>query len=88
MKKELKLPKFKNNREEVAFWSKIDLADYLEAKDLQEDIIPDLKTKTKPVSFRLPVNVLNRIKSLAAQRDIPYQSLMKDFVFRGLSQAL
>jgi len=84
MKKELNLPKFKNSKEELEFWSKIDLADYLEINDLQEAVIPDLKTKTKPVSFRLPINVLNRIKAMAQQRDVPYQSLMKDYIFRGV----
>lgn len=86
MKKQLKIPKFKSIKEELKFWSEIDLGDYLESKDLVPAMIPDLKPKTKPITVRLPVNLLNRLKAMANQRDIPYQSLMKDIIFRGISR--
>ncbi|MEK7161332.1 MAG: CopG family antitoxin [Patescibacteria group bacterium] len=44
MKKHLKLPKFKNEDEERDFWSKINLADYYEAKDFKHVPFPNLKT--------------------------------------------
>ena len=33
MKKQLKIPKFKNEDDELNFWSKTDLSDYFEPKD-------------------------------------------------------
>ena len=34
MKKELKLPEFKNEEEEFKFWSNIDLSEYYESLDM------------------------------------------------------
>jgi len=87
MKRELRIPKFNSQKQELEFWSKIDFGDYLKAADLQEANIPSLKPKTKPVSFRLPINVLSRIKAMATERDVPYQSLMKDIIFKGVVSA-
>ena len=41
MKKKLKLPKFSNEDAEREFWSKINLAEYYEAKDLEEISFPN-----------------------------------------------
>jgi predicted DNA binding CopG/RHH family protein len=34
----------------------------------------------KTISLRLPETMLNRLKVLANERDVPYQSLMKMFL--------
>jgi predicted DNA binding CopG/RHH family protein len=39
--------------------------------------LPDLKPTTTAISLRLPVAMLEDLKSLANKRDVPYQSLMK-----------
>jgi len=39
-----------------------------------------LKPTMKTVSLRLPEQMLNRIKVLANERDVPYQSLLKMFL--------
>ena len=55
MKKELKIPKFKNEAEERKFWDKIDITEYFESKDFRRGVIfPNLKPSTKSVSLRLP----------------------------------
>ena len=38
---------------------------------------PNLKPSTKPISLRLPVALLERIKTETNKRDVPYQSLIK-----------
>jgi hypothetical protein len=43
-------------------------------------IFPDLKPTMKTISLRLPEQMLNRIKVLANERDVPYQSLLKMFL--------
>lgn len=48
MKKALKLPKFKNEDEERDFWAKINLADYLEPKDMKQILFPNLKLTKRP----------------------------------------
>ena len=80
MKKELKLPKFKNEDEEREFWSKIDLTDYFEVSDLEPVTFPNLKPTSKPISIRLPQHLLNRVKQRANALDVPYQSLIKIYI--------
>lgn len=86
MKKKLKkIPKFKNEDEERDFWSKIDLTDYFEPKDFKRVIFPNLKPTTKPISLRLPTFMISRLKTKANSLDVPYQSLIKQYIAHGLN---
>jgi len=78
MKKPLKLPKFKNEDEEREFWAKINLADYYEPSDAKKVSFPNLKPTSKPISIRLPVYLVDRIKEEANQINVPYQALIKE----------
>ena len=80
MKKQLKLPKFKNEDEERDFWSKIDLSEYFEASDFVPVSFPNLKPTTRPISIRLSNILLNRIKEKANKLTIPYQALIKQWL--------
>lgn len=84
MKKQLKVPKFKNENEERNFWAKIDLSAYLEFSDLEEVSFPNLKPTSRPVSIRIPEYLLYRIKEKANEINIPYQSLIKQYIRRGV----
>ncbi len=77
MKKQLKLPNFKNEEEERNFWSKVKLDEYFDPSDAQSVAFPNLKPTSMPISIRLPVILLNRIKERANEIDVPYQSLIK-----------
>lgn len=85
MKKKLKLPRFKNEAEERAFWEKIDLSEYYEQDDLTEVHFPNLKPTSRPVSIRLPEYMLMRLKEKANEIHVPYQSLIKEYIKIGLS---
>ncbi len=78
MKKQLKLPPFKNEDEERDFWAAINLADYYEPEDAKKVSFPRLKPTTKPISIRLPAFLLDRIKEEANQLNTPYQALIKE----------
>ena len=84
MKKPIKLPKFKNEDKEREFWSKVDLSDHFEASDFEKVSFPNLKSTTKPISIRLPEHLLNRLKEKANEIDVPYQSLIKTYIRKGL----
>lgn len=84
MKKMLKIPKFKNEDQERAFWSKISLADYFEASDFEKVSFPSLKPTSESISIRLPKFMLHRLKEKANEMNIPYQSLIKTFIKTGL----
>ena len=65
MKKQLKIPKFKNEDQEREFWAKINLADYYEPNDAKRVSFPNLKPTSRSISIRLPEYLLNRIKEQA-----------------------
>jgi len=83
MKKELKIPKFKNEEHEREFWTKIDLADYFESADFASVSFPNLKPTSRSISIRLPEYLIIRIKEQANELDVPYQSLMKRYLAQG-----
>ena len=84
MKKKLNLPKFKNEDEERKFWAKIDLSEYYEPNDLEPVSFPNLKPTTRSISIRIPEYLLVRVKEKANETNIPYQSLIKEYIKRGI----
>ncbi|MEI7988675.1 MAG: BrnA antitoxin family protein [Chloroflexota bacterium] len=80
------LPDFKNEDEERAFWASNSSDDYLEWDNAQFVFFPNLKPTTHTISLRLPQTMLNEIKTLANQRDMPYQSLIKQFLRERIDQ--
>ena len=84
MKKPLALPTFKSEDAERNFWAKIDLADYFELNDLQAVSFPNLKPTSRAISLRLPEPMILRLKERANERQVPYQSLIKQFIVDGL----
>jgi len=83
MKKPLKLPKFKNEDEEREFWSEIDLSEYYEPSDMERVSFPNLKPTTRSISIRMPEYLTMRVKEQANALDIPYQTLMKQYIAKG-----
>lgn len=84
MKKKLKLPKFKSEDEERRFWNKLDLFEYYERSDFERASFPNLKPTSRPISIRIPEYLLNRIKEKANEINIPYQSLIKEYLKAGV----
>ena len=78
MRKKLKpVPRFESEAKERSFWLKQDSAEYLDWSKAVRARFPNLKPSTKPISLRLPLHMLERIKVAANKRDVPYQSLIK-----------
>ena len=69
--------RFRNETEERAFWETHDSSAHVDWKRATRIRFPNLKPSTKAISLRLPVDLLERIKVAANQRDVPYQSLIK-----------
>lgn len=84
MKKILKLPRFKNEDDERDFWSKINLTEYFDVDDFEEVSFPNLKPTTRSISIRIPEYMLMRLKEKANALMIPYQSLIKTYIQKGL----
>jgi len=80
MAKSKKLPKFKSEADERAFWEdpKTNALDYTDPAT--ERRYEDHAPPTRSISLRLPVPLLEELKQLAAKLDVPYQSLMKVYL--------
>lgn len=80
MNKRKKIPEFKSEAEERAFWESHDSSEYIDWDKAQAASFPNLKLSTKTISLRLPEGLLDRIKIEANKRDVPYQSLIKTWL--------
>ncbi len=87
MKKELRVPRFKNEDQEREFWAQVDLTDYFEVKDFSSVSFPNLKPSSRAISIRLPEAMLMRLKEQANELEVPYQALIKQYIAKGLSHA-
>ena len=84
------IPKFKNEAEEFEFWSSTgpgaDSTEYLDWSRARRAKFPNLKPSLRTISVRLPVAMIEDLKILANQRDVPYQSLLKVFLAERLEK--
>ncbi len=74
------IPVFRSEDEERKFWAKADSTEYFDWSKAKRVVFPNLKPSTATISLRLPQGMLDELKVLANQRDVPYQSLLKVFL--------
>ena len=86
MKKLKKIPKFKNEDEERAYWQTHSSTDHIDWSKAKLARFPNLKASTRTISLRLPEALFNELKILANKEDVPYQSLMKIILADGISR--
>lgn len=79
------VPRFKSEDQERAFWAKHDVLDYFDFENAVEATFPNLKPTSAHISIRLPMFMLEELKTLANQKDVPYQSLMKVYLAERLA---
>jgi predicted DNA binding CopG/RHH family protein len=80
------VPEFKNEDEEFDFWSKADSTEYIDWSQAKQVKLVNLKPTLRTISVRLPVAMVEDLKILANQRDVPYQSLLKVFLAERLER--
>lgn len=80
------IPEFRNEEEERNFWSREDSTRYVDWTKAKPRKFVQLKPTLRTISLRLPVTMIEDLKLLANQRDVPYQSLLKVFLADRLSQ--
>lgn len=79
------VPKFKNEDEEFEFWQKADSTEYFDWSKAKRGVMfPNLKLTSKLVTIRMPIGLVDRLKVKANSMDIPYQSLVKEILFKSL----
>lgn len=88
MKKKLKpIPRFVSESEERRFWQTHDSTEYVDYSHARRVRFPNLKLTSRPITIRLPESLIERLKIKAHRMDIPYQALIKKFVFESLAKA-
>ncbi|MCE5240769.1 BrnA antitoxin family protein [bacterium] len=76
------LPHFETEEEELLFWETHHPADYIEGP---VDVILRLKKRPKKtVTMRMDQLLYDRLRTVAAEHDVPYQRLIQEFVREGL----
>ncbi|MBI3956180.1 BrnA antitoxin family protein [Candidatus Gottesmanbacteria bacterium] len=85
MKPLKKIPTFKSEAAAAKFWLRADSTEYLDFSKAQQWVFPDLKLTSRPITIRLPEGLLARVKVQAHVLDMPYQTLIKQYIRQGLS---
>lgn len=85
-RKKLPIPRFKSEDKERAFWSRATLNRYVDKGEFVRAAFPNLKPSSASISVRIPRSLLVRLKERANSLDVPYQSLMKEYIARGVSK--
>ncbi len=80
------IPRFSHESDERRFWAEHDTTDYFNRGKAARPSFPNLKPSTTSISFRLPLSMLDELKALANEKDLPYQSLMKVYLAERLAR--
>jgi hypothetical protein len=83
---EEKLPEFTTEDEERTFWATADSTKYVDWAPAKRTRLVHLKPSLKTISLRFPVAMIEDLKILANQRDVPYQSPLKVFLAERLAR--
>ncbi len=87
-KKRKPIPSFSSEEDERAFWAIHDSTDYVDWQAAPQRTLPNLRPTLRTISLRLPETMIGELKILANKRDVPYQSLLKQFLAERLQQEL
>jgi predicted DNA binding CopG/RHH family protein len=87
MKKGLVVPKFKSEKDEAEFWANLNLSEYFDSSDFKRGVsFPLLKRSKRLISIRFPEEMIGKVKEKANELDVPYQSLIRQYVKQGISR--
>jgi hypothetical protein len=80
------IPEFRSEDDERKFWATADSTKYLDWSSAKRRKLVHIKLTLKTISLRLPVSMIEDLKVLANQRDVPYQSLLKVYLAERLTR--
>jgi predicted DNA binding CopG/RHH family protein len=81
------IPQFKSEDEERKFWATHDSTEYIDWSKAEKNLtLPRLKPSTRTISIRLPESLIAELKALANKKDVPYQSLVKIYLFEKVKE--
>ena len=75
---------FKSEKAESDFWADAESIEYIDQATARVGLFPNLKPTSRAIPLRLPVSLLDRLMVKAHKCGVPYQSLLKLLVVKGL----
>lgn len=81
-----KTSKTKSEDQVRKYWATHDSSEIVDWDKAPRVRFPDLKPSLRTISIRLPESMINDLKVLANERDVPYQSLIKVFLSERISR--
>ncbi len=82
------IPAFESENAERSFWATHDSTEFVDWRVARRQAFPSLHPTLRTISLRLPEAMIGQLKVLANKRDIPYQSLLKQFLAERLRREL
>ena len=81
-----RLPRGLSPQEEAAWWDAHQ--DYWDSQNTPEEVVsPVSRGRTRPVTLRLPLAMIDSLKGEAARRAIPYQTLIRMWLKEQLDRS-
>jgi len=80
------IPNFRSDEEAGEFWMTHDTTEYIDWSKARRVSFPNLRPSTATISLRLPQGLLNDLRILANERDVPYQSLLKVYLAERIAK--
>ncbi len=81
-----KIPQFANEQEEAEFWATHNATEFLDETEAVNVTFVDARPPKKQISLRLDPDVIEKLKAIAAQKGIGYQTLIRMWVMERLVQ--
>ena len=79
----MKVPKFKNLKEELKFWDDHESMDYLDDFEETKDVV-FVRPKKQVISLRLEPQVINKLKELADKEGLPPTTYARMLIIRAI----
>ncbi len=88
IQKRKQIPSFASEEAERIFWASHDSTQYVDWAKARRPFFPALRPTLRTISLRLPESMIGQLKVLANKRDVPYQSLLKQFLAERLQREI
>ena len=79
----MKVPKFKNVKEERQFWDSHESTNYLDDFEEAKDVV-FVRPKKQVISLRLEPQIINKLKELADQEGLPPTTYARMLIIRAI----
>jgi predicted DNA binding CopG/RHH family protein len=81
----MKVPKFRNSKEEREFWDTHDSTDYLEDFEVAKDVV-FVRPKKEVISLRLDPKIVRKLKELADKEGLPPTTYARMLIIKGIRE--